>query len=305
MKVAILYWTITGTTKRLAEWIAAGIRAQGVGCEVLDLRETARGDIASFDALGVGSPVHYYGIPAPVREAVRAMGPLVGMPAFVFTLNGTHRGAGLNRLRGALTGAGGLEIGARAFRGESYYLGYLRRGYLFSPGHPTGSESDDARRFGEDLARALEAAEGEPSASDDGRGFASSPAISPSLSPESDPRTPPVYALERLLSGPFLARNVYSRFFRADPQLCVRCGTCAQSCPVGNITWNRGDLPAWGRNCILCLTCAQMCPTEAVRCPIDWAVFRPFLHYNVERSARDATIGHARVELRHGRIVRL
>ena len=38
--------------KRLAEWIAAGIRAQGVVCEALDLRETERGGVASFDVLG-------------------------------------------------------------------------------------------------------------------------------------------------------------------------------------------------------------------------------------------------------------
>jgi len=301
MRVAILYWTITGSTQRLAECIAAGIRAQGAVCEVLDLRQVARGDIAPFDLLGVGSPVHYYGVPDPVRRAVRALGPLAGMPVFAFTLNGTHRGAGLNRLRAALSRAGGREVGARAFRGASYYLGYLRRGHLFSPGHPTSEDFDGARRFGEDLVRALGTADGSPTALDVGQGLVSSSALSPPF----DPHTPLVYSFERLLSGPFLARQVYSRFFRADPGRCARCGTCARSCPVGNIMWRRGELPVWGHECILCLTCAQVCPKDAVHCPIDWAVFRPFLHYNVRRSARDAAIGHVRVELRNGKVLRL
>ncbi|MDF1542217.1 MAG: hypothetical protein P1P71_03795 [Anaerosomatales bacterium] len=56
---------------------------------------------------------------------------------------------------------------------------------------------------------------------------------------------------------------------------------------------------------MLCLDCATICPEEAVTCPLDWPVFRPFVRWNVDRAWRDPGLEHASVEFERGRITRV
>lgn len=285
MRAIILYWSVTGTTKRVAGSIADGLRSAGVDVAEHDLREGPAPDAAGFDIIGIGLPVHWYRMPLPVRNAIAALGRLDGRAAFVFVLNATFRGAGLNQARAALRRAGAGEIGIFVCRGEGRFLGYSKLGYQFSPGHPDEADLAAAREFGRGLPEA-------------GDGVALHP-IPP------DPPTHWVYAIERAAAAPQLTRVFYSRWFRVDSGLCTRCGRCAHICPTRNIAWEKGQLPTWGRNCVLCLTCAEVCPESAISCPIDWPVFRLFLRYNVRRAARDAELEHVRVELKRGKVTRV
>lgn len=72
--------------------------------------------------------------------------------------------------------------------------------------------------------------------------------------------------------------------FTVDASRCTRCGLCARSCPMMNITlatpssapaagvWDGGfpaavtKTPQWGPACTLCLRCYHTCPVHA----IDW-----------------------------------
>lgn len=72
--------------------------------------------------------------------------------------------------------------------------------------------------------------------------------------------------------------------FTVDASRCTRCGLCARSCPMMNITlatpssapaagvWDGGfpaavtKTPQWGPACTLCLRCYHSCPVHA----IDW-----------------------------------
>lgn len=287
MRAVILYWSVTGTTKLVANRVAEGIRAEGAECDLRDLREGVPANVSSYDLIGIGYPVHFYRPPEPVRAAISALGQLRGQPAFLFTLNATYRGAGLDRARAALARAGATEVGVFTSRGEGRFLGYSRQGYQFSPGHPTSEELGAAEEFGVGLVRthrALVAGAG------------------PTSPRPPDPRTHVVYALERLFTGPRMSRALYSRFFRADPGLCVHCGVCVRACPTNNISMERGELPVWGRNCVICGTCAEVCPEAAVRCPYDWWVFTPLMRYNVRRAAHDSGLEHAHIELRRGKV---
>lgn len=46
---------------------------------------------------------------------------------------------------------------------------------------------------------------------------------------------------------------------------CTRCGLCARSCPLGNISMNEDRHPCWDNNCALCLRCYHICPAAAVQ----------------------------------------
>jgi flavodoxin/NAD-dependent dihydropyrimidine dehydrogenase PreA subunit len=290
VKALILYWSVGGTTQRVAERITEGIRSAGAECVTHDLRGGVPGDAISHDIIGVGFPVHYFRPPTVVSECISELGRLDGRSVFAFSLNGTTRGAALNRVRSALARAGGDEIGTFTSYGEDNFYPYARQGWLFSPEHPTERELQTAGEFGAGLVAAHRRR----------RADGTLPV------PRSrDPHTHPVHALERLVTGPFLTRIVYSRLFRVDPERCTSCGRCARRCPVRNITWKRGALPRWGRGCVLCLDCVTTCPEEAVRCPLDWAFFRPFMLWNVRHALADPDLARTRVEHRGGRFTRL
>ncbi len=289
MKALILYWSVNGTTKRVAESIAEGLRSAGAECVMHDLRAGAPSELETYDLLGVGFPVHWYRPPTPVSRAIAALAPLGGRSVFAFSLNGTYRGAALNRARSALVRAGGTEIGAFASYGEDNVHLYTREGWLLSPGHPTEPELEAAQRFGTAMVerhRRRRAGEALP------------------LSRPRDPRTHALYALERLVTGPRLTRILYSRLFRVDPVRCTSCGKCARRCPTGNIAWERGTVPRWGRDCVLCLDCVNTCPEEAVSCPFDWAIFRPIMRLNVNRALHDPDLDREPVVHRKGRLER-
>ncbi len=288
MRALIAVFSITGTTLRVAENIAEGLEAAGAEVVLHNLRDgplSAEG----FDIAGIGFPVHYYRPAAPVAAAISGFGRLDGRSGFVFALNGTYRGNGLDQARSMMRRQGATEIGAFSSYGTNRFLGYTRRGYQFSPDHPTADELSDAREFGHGLVSA----------------HASAQAGHPPNPRPSDPRTPLILTLERLTFSPRLVRSVFSRAFRADLERCSRCGQCARACPNHNITWHKGDTPTWARDCLGCFACAEVCPEEAVRSALDWPVFRPFLAYNIRHTLRDPALERVRVKLHKGKIVRI
>jgi ferredoxin/flavodoxin len=289
MRALVIFYSVTGTVRRVAQRIAEGLEAVGIEVVEHDLRRGPVPDTADFDIIGIGFPVHYFRPAAPAIEALASLGRLDGRSAFVFVVHGTYRGFALNQARAALRRTGAAEIGVFTCYGDDRFLGYTRRGYEFSPDHPTSRELAAAFEFGRGLAAAHDAPR---------------PGRQPAPEPP-DPRPGIVYAIEWSAFSPQLIRTIYSRAFRADRTRCTSCGRCARVCPSGNITWEKGERPAWGRNCVGCFACTEGCPEAAVHSALDWALFRPFLAYNVGHAAHDPAIDHVRVEVRRGRIVRL
>jgi NAD-dependent dihydropyrimidine dehydrogenase PreA subunit/flavodoxin len=285
----ICYWSLTGATQRVAERIAEGIRSEGGEPTLADVRDGVPPDVSASDVVGIGFPVHWYRAPAPVSRAINAMGRLEGKPVFVFSTNGTFRSSAVNGVRRALARRRGTEVGVFTSLGEGHFYPYARRGHQFSPGHPTATELEAARAFGAGVVRVVRAlSEGEPA---------------PPPAPR-DPHGHPLYAFIRLVSSQAMVRLVYARFFHADRERCVKCGLCARACPVGNIAWEKGRVPAWGRDCVNCLECVRVCPEGAVVCPIDWPIFAPFISWTIGQALRQPGLEHACVEFRRGKITR-
>lgn len=284
-KGLIVYFSQGGTTGRVAESIAAGLRVAEYQVDLYNIKSGHLPDLSDYDLIGVGSPVYYYRLPFNVLDYVNSLPDLDGIPAFVFLLYGTYRGDAGNAIRRALTRKGAQEIGYFHCRGADYALVYLREGYLFSPDHPTEGELAQAETFGRELAARVA-----------GKQY---------VRPEDDRPPSPVYRLERFLTNRWLARQMYSRLFSVDASSCTACALCVEQCPVGNITEGEGGRPVWGRSCLLCLTCELRCPTEAITSPVSWSLFRPFMIYNVRQAAQDPSVDHVRVIHSHGRTRRV
>lgn len=276
LKSLIVYFTQGGTTAQVAKAIAAGLRSKEHQVDLHNMNDGQPPRLDGYGLLGIGLPAYVFRPPFKVMEYLNDLPELEGLPVFVFLLYGTLPGDAGNIVRRTLTHKGGHEVGYFKARGADYYLGYLQRGYLFSPDNPTALELDAARVFGRSVADRIAGAEYTRQEDD------SSPSI--------------VYRLERFLTNKWFVKFNLSWLFFVKSKKCNSCGLCMKICPAGNITENPKGHPVWGHNCLFCLYCEMKCPKEAILSPASWPLlFAPFIAYNLRKARRDPSIKHAQV----------
>lgn len=62
----------------------------------------------------------------------------------------------------------------------------------------------------------------------------------------------------------FLATRLLKSYPQLQPDLCVGCGKCAESCPPQVIEIKNGKAKFRRRGCISCFCCQEMCPKKAI-----------------------------------------
>jgi flavodoxin/ferredoxin len=284
-RALILYFSITGTTRKIADAIASGLHRSGWQSDLRQITDDTELDLQGYDMLGVGYPTHWFRPPVPVRRLLQRLPQLDGMPAFVFVSFGVEPGDAGNEVRRLLSRKGAWEVGYNRRHGADYHIAYLREGYFFSPHAPSEEDLAWAKRFGETVGA---------------RAVAGSARYEP---PAEDPAPVPVYRVERLLASPPLTKAVFSRLFAVDPQKCTACGLCMTQCPEENIASDASGKPRWGRECLLCTTCERICPEDGISSPVDWRIMRPLVRYNIRRAIRDPAVDYTRVRHQRGRVM--
>ena len=68
------------------------------------------------------------------------------------------------------------------------------------------------------------------------------------------------------IGGFFLHHLITDKPFKVDAARCVRCGKCAEVCPVADIAGGKGLVPQWKHNdrCLTCFSCYHHCPVHAI-----------------------------------------
>ena len=49
-----------------------------------------------------------------------------------------------------------------------------------------------------------------------------------------------------------------------DPEICIRCGTCAETCPIDAVTYNDDNYVVDVEKCNYCMDCIAPCPTGSI-----------------------------------------
>lgn len=281
----IVYFSQGGTTAKVAECIAAGLKGEGYQTELHNLKDGMPPDLEDKDLLGVGSPVYTFRLPFNVADYLHSLPRLNNFPVFSFNLYGSYRFDAGTRLRKILADKGACDMGYFSCRGEDVVLGYLREGYLFSPDHPTRNELAGAQAFGREVAVRI-----------------TDKACFP-ITEESPPTF--VFRMERFLCSRWIVEHVMYRYFKVDATRCDNCGICIDLCPRDNIRKDDKGQLRWGNKCLLCFSCEMHCPQDAIRSLADIPGIRPFVLYNIRHTSRDKSLEYVRVKHEKGCTQRL
>ena len=70
----------------------------------------------------------------------------------------------------------------------------------------------------------------------------------------------------KVVGGFFEKVLITDKRFHVEKDRCVKCGICANVCPVGDIKGGHGAYPEWlhHKDCLTCFTCYHHCPHHAI-----------------------------------------
>lgn len=231
----LIYFSPTGTTRKVLEAIARGVGAESLAH--LDLTspvaETGVPAVIDDDLVIFGVPV-YTGRVA--QTAVDRLGPLktsLKTPAVLVAVYGNRACEdALLELKDLVEAAGFAPVAAGTFIGEH---SFANAATPIACGRPDGKDLEEAISFGILIRDKMKDAK-----KPDGLRALQVPGNSPYRERTRLPEGSPV----------------------TEKTLCILCGTCAEACPTGVITVN-DTVTTDAANCIYCCACVKDCPTEA------------------------------------------
>ena len=70
----------------------------------------------------------------------------------------------------------------------------------------------------------------------------------------------------KVVGGFFEKVLITDKRFHVEKNRCVKCGICANVCPIGDIKGGHGEYPVWlhHKDCLTCFTCYHHCPHHAI-----------------------------------------
>jgi NAD(P)H dehydrogenase (quinone) len=67
-KAIVIYYSRSGNTRKMAEFVAQGIKGEGVETVLSDVKEVQAPDLLKFDAIVMGSPTYYGTMAAELKK---------------------------------------------------------------------------------------------------------------------------------------------------------------------------------------------------------------------------------------------
>ena len=289
MDVVLICFSQTGNTRKVAAAMADAFRETGHSAQTIPTREAIPKDATKGDLLGVGTPCFSSQAPTPIVEFLRALPPLCGQRAFVFSTSSGAPGRVLYDLTRLLRSKGASVVGGFLARGQVRHPAPRMTGQF--PGRPNAQDLNQARRFAVAVAEHVSACRAGPL---------------PESRPDALKPRWGFYDLIGLVISDILVRILMPEP-KPDPAKCDRCRWCVRECPMHNIALGPSDpstssgqsglgkkwaqdrflrqaqdrfllpYPVLGDQCIRCYRCLTGCPQKAY--DANWRLADPFLLY--------------------------
>ena len=229
----LIYFSPTGTSKKVLEAVAEGIAPESI--EHIDL--TVSGSDLQLqkdqnDLVVIGMPTYASRIPPEAAELLEKI-HADAIPAVLVAVYGNNRfGDVLLEMKNIAISSGFTVIGAAAFIGEH---SFSVKGKEIAAGRPDAQDINDACNFGKAVRQKL-LNENEASSNHD----LYVPGDFPYREWNKLPSQPP----------------------RTDEASCIKCNRCESACPVNAISVKQ-EVVTKPELCIFCSACVKQCPNEA------------------------------------------
>jgi ferredoxin len=239
VKVLIYYYSATGNTKLVCEYLA------GHMCLPIDLVDIIDGktiDIDAYDVVGFASPTDFWGIPKVFAAFIEGLPLQKEKPAFVVNTFGARSGKTLHLLDKALTLRGFCVLAGHSLRMPENYPPMIARGM----GAESAPSPKRLRKFDTFIrnVRVL---------------------LDRVANKERIQKGPvPISFIDRLLpTRPRSSARKYMGQKFVDEALCTECGVCHRDCPYHAIRME--PKPLFDMNkCLGCWRCYNRCPAHAI-----------------------------------------
>jgi flavodoxin/Fe-S-cluster-containing hydrogenase component 2 len=248
LKSAIIYFSQTGNTEKVANSIYKGIKQAGSECDIFKIKEADPRRLYEYDLIGIGSPV-FGAEPANVSDFINKMQFVGGKQAFVFCTHGTSPMLFFPSIIPKLIRKGLTVIGMGNWYGNCYLL-HMPEPYP-TAGHPDSDDLKEAEEFGKQMVdRSHKITGGETGLI---------PPVPPSLPPMMQPAGKNKEDDPGWVAESFKDRLIYHKEKCKYP----KCRLCMDNCPVDGIDLSMNP-PVIARPCLVCEFCARICPTGAL-----------------------------------------
>ncbi|MCP3944102.1 MAG: 4Fe-4S dicluster domain-containing protein [Desulfobacteraceae bacterium] len=249
MKTAIIFFSQTNNTLKVAEQICDGIFEDTGQCDLLKMEEVSAGSLTDYDLIGVGCPVFYFKEPFNVRHFIEGLPQQKNKHWFVFCSHGAVMGQTLLSMTKCLEKKDALVIGSHHTYANITVPFYPK--HTLTSGHPDDLDLREAFQFGKAMVKCSNAVySGDTS-------YITKPS--------------PVHENWAKDGGNLLTHALLSQTIprlSINLETCIQCNECQNSCPVNGIDIE-SDPPRIQEPCIFCLHCASICPSCSIEA--DWS----------------------------------
>lgn len=260
MKSIIIYHSLSGNTKQIAESIHAGMTRISDNVTIKRMAEVNAEELSGYDLIGIGSLVQSFQEPAFVTEFIESLPDFTGKYSFTFCTHGTCPGSYIARTVTSLREKGMTVIGWNDWYG-SCIIPIAPKPY-YSDGHPDEIDLEEAEAFGKEMIEQYQKiTKGEIR-------------LVPEL-PEGE-EYDKLYGTPIPLNegmGKLMAEiSIFKPTYDAEKCNYPKCTICIDNCPTHCI--NLSDSPQINyETCEPCHVwmCEQLCPTGAMK--VNWEPF--------------------------------
>jgi ferredoxin len=238
----LVYFSPTGTTKKIIEEISKGINYSST--EVVDITkpEGRKRQLRTSEneLLIIGAPVYFGRVQANAIEWLNTIKTYNTPTVCIVVYGNREYDDALLELKETAVKKGCIPIACAAYIGEHSFSNSKTP---IAAGRPDADDLRHAQSFGENIRKKI----------------VSIPAIS-SISDISVPGKYPY--IDMIDHKNMLSKMLSSVDFVAVDSNCLHCGDCAQHCPVGAID-SENSASVDKSKCIVCHACIKNCPAIA------------------------------------------
>ena len=257
MKAAIIYYSATGNTAKIAKAIHRGVQTE-LDCDLISIKKADPKDMGVYDLIIVGGPIWYYRETANLRLFIHKMPDMSGKYFAPFCTHGSAPEGFLFSISQVMKKKGMTLIGWNDWYGSVYQVMHMPKPYM-TDGHPDDIDLEEGEKFGRETAvRAKQIAAGnidlipkQPTKKEDPLwGIMSVEMFAASTGNDGSPQS------ASIRKSPI--RNV-------DRSKCryPDCSLCIDTCPVNAIDFS-AESAEFNKQCVDCMLCDKMCPELAI-----------------------------------------